>query len=302
MNRIGFVDLDTSHPRSFVKRINSLDGFSVAAVFDRGRIKGPEETESFCRDFDVECCESLDKLLSRVDGVMVLSVDWETHWHDIKSALETGIACYCDKPILTNVEEARLFVDLAEKSKTPVFGGSGWRWNEPIQAAHRENASRIVDHVFASAPNHRYYYGIHAAECILGLLGPGITWVRVERHDQEGSTLVTMGHRRGAVARMLLEAPFADRIVPYTVDGEPQAVTFRVDDIHDGICRTFCAMVKTGLPPAPPVDLVESMQIMFAVEESIQTGNRVLVNDAKKVEGVPSGDYVAKYREKHSRL
>ena len=96
MKKIGFIDLDTSHPRSFAKRINAIDGFKVAGVFDRGKIKGAKETSDFCRDFNVKEYTSAKNLAEECDGVMILSADWETHFEDVKAVLETGKACYCD--------------------------------------------------------------------------------------------------------------------------------------------------------------------------------------------------------------
>jgi hypothetical protein len=32
MKRIGFIDLDTSHPKSFVKVIERIEGFKVTAM------------------------------------------------------------------------------------------------------------------------------------------------------------------------------------------------------------------------------------------------------------------------------
>lgn len=52
MKQIGFVDLDTTHPRSFVKRLNAMSNVRVSGVFDRGRKNGETETEVFCQEFD----------------------------------------------------------------------------------------------------------------------------------------------------------------------------------------------------------------------------------------------------------
>ncbi|MBN1670593.1 MAG: Gfo/Idh/MocA family oxidoreductase [Kiritimatiellae bacterium] len=295
MKRIGFIDLDTSHPRSFAKRLHAMPGVRVTAVFDRARVRGREETESFCRDFDAAKCESPAQLAQQCDGIMILSADWETHGEDLKLCLEAGIPCYSDKPLLGSLAQIRAFVDAAAATGTPVFGGSGWRWNEPVQTACRQYARRAVDHVLAVAPNHGFYYGIHAVECVLGLLGPGITWVKTERAEEKGR-LVALGHRRGAVARVMLESPFFWRKVAFTVDREPVEATYTGDDIHDGICNTFVRMLESGQSPIEPSDLVESVKVMFAVEESATTGRTVSPDALEAVTGHESAAFMAEYR------
>ncbi len=295
MKKIGFIDLDTKHPRSFVKRINAMDDMQVAAVYDRARVLGQTETDAFCREFGAVACNSTAALAQECDGVMVLSADWATHYPDLEVLLKAGVPCYCDKPLLASRNEVDAFIALANETDTPVFGGSGWRWNSKIQDAAAKYCNTAIRDVLISGPNQRFYYGIHVIETVLGLLGPGIDWCRVEKVGPP-FTVVSLGHRRGTIVRCLLEAPFKyARTIYFSADNQDCEVEFSIDDIHNGVCDTFAEMVRSGLSPCSPEDLVESVMVMFALEESVKAGSRVDIATSTAITEIDSSAFMEEY-------
>ena len=127
MLKIGFIDLDTSHPRSFAKRLNAMPDVQVTGVFDRGRVKSADETVGFAAEFGIEIYGTALELARSSDGVMVLSADWETHFDDVMTCLEVGTACYCDKPVFGSRDEISQFLEAARTAEMLFMGGSGWR-------------------------------------------------------------------------------------------------------------------------------------------------------------------------------
>jgi hypothetical protein len=294
MKKIGFIDLDTSHPRSFVKRINAMDEFKVTGVFDRGRVKGKAETRAFCEEFGVKEYASVKTLAEDCDGVMVLSVDWETHLEDIKAVLEAGKACYCDKPLVKSLDEIDRFTELCSKNSAPVFAGSGWRWNLKTKAlAEKIKNSRISDAVFC-APHSRYFYGIHAVEWISGVFGSGIESVKAETKAQV--TIVSLYHKRGMAIRLLLETDGSlSRFNVFSADGEDYSLFLDADDIHDGICGNFTQCVSSGKSPAAIEELTESVRVMFAIEESLISGEKICPGALKKITSISSSAFMTDY-------
>jgi len=294
MKKIGFIDLDTSHPRSFAKRINAMDGFKVTGVFDRGRAKGKDETKVFCKEFEVKEYGSVKALAEDCDGVMVLSADWETHLEDIKVVLEAGKACYCDKPLVKSLDELEQFVELCENSDAPMFANSGWRWNAKTKAlAEKIKDSCISDAVFC-VPHSRYYYGIHGVEWICGLFGSGIESVKVEIEAEV--TIVSVYHKRGMAVRLILETDSSlSRFNVFAADGEDYSLVLDGDDIHDGICGNFAQCVSSGKSPATIEELTEAVKIMFAIEESLITEEKVSIDAVKQVTSVSSTEFMADY-------
>ena len=294
MKKIGFIDLDTSHPRSFVKRINAMDDFQVTGVFDRGRAKGKTETKAFCEEFGVKEYDSAKALAKDCDGVMVLSADWETHLEDIKAVLEAGKACYCDKPLVKSLDEIEEFVELCKNTKAPMFAGSGWRWNAKTKVlAEKIKDSRISDAIFC-VPNGRYFYGIHGIEWICGLFGSGIESVKVETKAQ--ITIVSIYHKRGMAVRLILETDGSlSRFNVFSADGKDYSLFLDADDIHDGICDNFAQCVSSGKSPARIKELTEAVRVMFAIEESLITGEKVSIDAVKQVTSVSSTEFMADY-------
>ncbi len=295
MGKIGFVDLDTSHPRSFVGRINSMKDVKVTGVFDRGRKNGPDETKAFCEEYGADEFNSVEALCESCDGVMVLSADWETHFKDVQTCMNKGVPCYCDKPVFSSRQEIEEFLNTGLETRTPFFGGSGWRWNHVTQEFYRKYSKNSIKDMLVIGQSDFFYYGIHAVDWMLGLLGPGAEWVKHEVKGEDMS-ISSIGHNRGCVVRLMLETkPDVGRRCFANADGEDHFITFGVEEIHNGICGMFVEMVKTGIQPAGYGDYVESLLVMFALAESRETGARVGVAEAFGVDGISSEEFMKKY-------
>jgi hypothetical protein len=294
MKKIGFIDLDTSHPRSFVKIINAMDDFQVTGVFDRGRAKGKAETVAFCEEFKVKEYDSANALAEDCDGVMILSADWETHLEDIRAVLESGKACYCDKPLVKSLDEIEQFIELCENSNAPVFAGSGWRWNAKTKAlAEKIKDSRISDAVFC-VPFSRFYYGIHGVEWISGLFGSGIESVKAEIETE--LTIVSVYHKRGMAIRLILETgPSLSRFNIFSADGKDYSLSLDAHDIHGGICNNFAECVKSGKSPATIEELTESVRVIFAIEESLITGEMASPAALQTISSISSTEFMEDY-------
>ena len=295
MLKIGFIDLDTSHPRSFVKRLNAMENVQVTGVFDRGRKKGKEETKKFCEEFGVTEFDSVNSLCENCDGVMVLSADWGTHFKDVECCMRHGKACYCDKPVFASRDEIDAFLGLAQETQTPFLGGSGWRWNQTSRKFFEETSGKKIQDILITGQSELFYYGIHTVDWLLGLIGSGAEWVKYEAKAPNMS-FVSLGHQRGCTVRMLLEMAFdTGRFFWTNVEGQEYSVSLDVDTVHNGICNNFIEMLKTGRQPAQYNDYMESLLIMFALEESRVTGKRVKIKDASRIKEIDSTDFMTEY-------
>lgn len=271
MMNIGMVGLDTSHPGSFARRLNRMNGVRVAGAVDRGSA-APQRLAEFCRDSGAAAFPTVGELAGRCDAVMVLARDWNTHLADLEILMRMGVPCYCDKPLFGSHAEVERFLAVAEETGTLFFGGSGWRWNSLTRKIFEENRDREIAGVFMTGQNDLFYYGIHAAEWLLGLLGPGVEAVEDQGRCRTMRS-VRVVHRRCREIELLLEtSPAIGRRCWLTVDHRDLFLQLDLDLIHDGICETFVNMVKTGEQPAAYRDYVESVLVLLALQESILTG------------------------------
>ncbi|MFC1679620.1 Gfo/Idh/MocA family oxidoreductase [Elusimicrobiota bacterium] len=79
-------------------------------------------------------CREYRELLPKVDAV-VIAVPTEKHFEVGMAALEAGAHCLIEKPIASNVEEARQLLDLSEKKHLQLQVGHIERFNPAVLAA-----------------------------------------------------------------------------------------------------------------------------------------------------------------------
>jgi hypothetical protein len=132
-------------------------------------------------------------------------------------------------------------------------------------------------------------------------VGSGAEWVKAETCEDSSSKIVTISHKRTAVSRLIIESPFFFYKILFTADKKPESVAFNVEDIHHGICHTFAEMIVTGKAPLTPENLVESVKVMLAVEESIPENKKININELKTVKEIKSADFMREYREHYQR-
>jgi hypothetical protein len=296
MIKVGLVDIDTSHAASFAKILRETGDFRVTHVFDKGQVRSDQEVDAFCNDYDCRRCGSVDELADRVDAAMVLSADWDVHLARLTPLLQAGKPTFIDKPLAGNTEDLATFVKVAKSTATPVLAGSGWRYNLPIQKAHKKYAAKKIDNVLAMMHRDFMYYGIHAVGMVLGLLGSGIETVFMSRHDEYASVM-QFTHRRGTCGYLQLNLPqnCFNYGVEFTVNRQWQAVTFKATDIHRGVFKTFMEMVNLCKSPLTPEELTEPAKILLAALQSWEQHQPVRVADLKPSDAYPSTDFMKSY-------
>ena len=272
MTRIGIVDLDTSHGESFAKQIAAIDGAELVATLDHLDIRDDAYVDDYCGERGCKrCATAADMMEVGVDAVAVLSVNWDAHLDRAKPFLEAGVPVFIDKPMAGSAAGVAEFQALVEKTGTPFFEGSGWRWNATISKVREEFATKQIDCVMASAPNQYFYYGIHSAELALGLLGPGMESVQMVRHDEKG-TLIHFVHSRGTRGYLQPQCGFPFRAASFVVDGEFHCAEFPIPEIHRSVVETLIATATKGEGPLPVHQTGESVKILAAAIQSHQTG------------------------------
>ena len=169
--RIGMIGLDTSHVTAFTKIINDptakghVPGAKVVAAYKGGspdiessisRVDG--YTKTLREDYGVEICKTIEDLCTKVDAVMIESVDGRPHLMQAQPVIEAGLPLYLDKPMAGSLRDVLEIFRLAEEAKVPVFSSSSLRYGENTQAVRGGSIGKVVYALCSSPaklePNH----------------------------------------------------------------------------------------------------------------------------------------------------
>lgn len=171
--KIGFIDyyLDEWHANNYPAMLREHSGGRIEVGFAYGMIPSPiskKTSGEWCREYGIEHCASIEKLIEKSDALVVLSPDnCEMHEELSKLALLSGKKTYIDKTFAPSKASAEAIFALAERYGTPCYSTSALRFAE-------EYGPLKGKEVLAAAfwgPNNFETYSIHQLEPMMMLMG-----------------------------------------------------------------------------------------------------------------------------------
>ena len=142
--RLGIIGLDTSHVIAFTKEINNPEnnyGCKVVAGYRGGspdiassadRIDG--FTQKLRDDYGLEIVDTIEELCTKVDGILLESVDGRPHLEQIKPVLAAGKPVFVDKPMAGNLGDVIEIFRLAKEAGVPCWSSSSLRFSPGISS------------------------------------------------------------------------------------------------------------------------------------------------------------------------
>ncbi len=229
------------------------------------------EVEGFIRRFGLEKrCESLEELAQMCDVGFIQGCNWDDHLRCAMPFIQRGKPVFLDKPMVGSLRDCRAVQKLAEDGAV-ILGSSSARYAYEVQAfLNTPEAERgeIVT-VFGTAGVDEFNYGVHIAEAVGGLLGPGAEWVRYLGRGEAGGKYSESYYVQFASGKSAVYNTFTGVWQPFviTVMTTKSTYFFKMDSN-----RLYAALMEQianrmeGKPSllAPPEDLLESVKIMLA--------------------------------------
>ncbi len=287
--RVGIIGLDTSHVVAFTSLLNDpkakgdLAGVRVVAAFPAGSpdiASSRDRIEGFTKQlrdkFQVEIVDSIDALLSRVDVVMLESVDGRPHLAQVAPVFKAKKPVFIDKPLAGSLADALQIFALAEASGTPCFSSSSLRFSPSIRdLKSNADVGEIVGcdaYGPCSLEEHHpdlFWYGVHGVESLFTVMGTGC--VSVSRVQTEGTELAVgtwSGGRIGTFRGIRLgKADYG-------------ALAFGTKGIaygkgyggYEPLVVEICKFFRTGRPPVEARETLEIFAFMEAADESKRRG------------------------------
>lgn len=286
--RLGIVGLDTSHCLAFTRILNDpdqpddqrVDGARVTHAWGAEAKPGEEATiaerrAELTERWGVRMVGRPASLVGKVDSVLLLSVDGSTHVSQARPFLAREIPLFIDKPFTNSVAQARALVKLVRASSAPVMSCSALRWAEEVTATRSEFATigEPIGGCFCGPGSHKpgipgsFFYGIHAAEMMQAVMGPGVDCVR-SRHT-ESEDVVTVAYRdgRSAVLRFVRGCPEGFWL-SVSCPGGRRLVPVDKGTFYIRMLREIVGMFRTGTPAVPLDDTFEIVALLEACDKS----------------------------------
>ena len=288
--RVGIIGTDTSHAIEFTRIFNdSSDAQHVAGVRVVAAYKGgsPDVEESRSRvdkyaaelrdKWNIELVDSIPKLCSMVDGVLLESVDGRVHLSQAKPVFEAGKPVFIDKPLAASYQDAKEIARLANEARVPWFSSSSLRyWEETQRLKNPQGLGRSMGYsVYSPSPTEPHHpdlmwYGIHGVEMLYTLMGTGCESVSHINTDLEDVVVGKWSGGRLGVLRGFRSGLYAYGITAFNEKGvlksDPKPFSYRP------LLVEIAKFMQTRVPPVSAEETLEIFAFMQAAEISKAEG------------------------------
>ena len=287
--RLGIVGTDTSHVTNFTRAFNDpafpehVPGARVVAAYKGGspdiessRSRIEKFTEELRSKWNVEIVPDIPTLCSKVDAVLLESVDGRVHLAQAREIIAARKPMFIDKPLAATLEDAREIARLAKEAGVPWFSTSSLRYSEIVTALKSPDATGVTTWGPGPTEEHHYldlsWYAIHPIEMLYALMGTGCEEVwRVTTPDADVVAGRWNGGRIGTVRALR----------PYGAYGAvvfgPKKVLQSHDKMRAGytpMLREIVKFFETRVPPVPNEETLELFAFMDAAQKSKEQGGR----------------------------
>lgn len=285
--RLGIVGTDTSHVVAFASVLNDpaskdyLPGARIVAAY-KGGSQDIEESVSrvdkyaaeLHSKYGVEIVPDISTLLTKVDAVLLESVDGRPHLAQFREIVKGHKPVFIDKPLASTLSDAREIAKVAKEAGVPWFTSSSLRFSDGIPALRIAGLNGAS--VWAPGPQEAHHeldlswYGIHGVEMLYTILGPGCEQVwRVSTADQDE---ITGRWKDGKIGVLRLIRPYSSY---GAVVFSPKEVRTNEKDLYTGYRALLVEIVKffqTGKSPVPEQETLEMFEFMDASQRSLKAG------------------------------
>jgi hypothetical protein len=287
--RLGIIGTDTSHVPAFTKLFNDasapghIAGFRVVAAYKGG---SPDIENSISRvdqyaatlssQFGVEIVPDIATLVTKVDGVLLESVDGRPHLEQARPVIRAGKPLFIDKPLAASLDDARELARLAKAAGVPWFSSSSLRFGEI--GTTMKFADTMGVSIWGPGPLEPHHlldlswYGIHAIEVLYTLMGTGCE--TVSRTTSEASDVMVGRWKDGRIGTVRTIRPYSDygAVVfrpKVVVESHPKS---EAAANYQALVGQIARLFQTGKPPVPNEETLEIMAFMDAAQRSKQQG------------------------------
>jgi hypothetical protein len=288
--KVGIIGTDTSHAIAFTKILNNprnpdhIPGARIVAAYKGGSVdiessrnRVEQYAAELAKDWNVEIVPDIQTLLGKVDAVLLESVDGRPHLEQAKAVIAAGKPLFIDKPLSSKFEDAVEIARLAKSRGVPWFSSSSLRWAKSLGPLAQPGLKGAI--VWGPGPleEHHYldlsWYGIHAAEMLFTLLGPGCE--SVTRTYAAGQDEVTCRWRDGRIGTMRALRPYAEfGAIVIQEDNKVLQSPAQFEYSYVPLVREIVKFFESRKPPIAEAETLEIFAFLDAAQKSREQGGK----------------------------
>ena len=290
--RVGVIGTDTSHVPAFAGLLNGdpnapdhIAGARVVAAWKGGSQDIQESigrVDQFAGDvrtkYGVEIVPDIATLLSKVDVVLLTSLDGRVHLEQARPVIAAHKPLFIDKPLAATLEDAREIARLAKAAGVPWFSSSSLRFGA-IGAAMKlpglTGAATWGPGPFeAHHPLELAWYAIHPVELLYTIMGTGCE--SVTRIAGKDADVIVGRWKDGRIGTVNAVRPYSDYgAVAFrgreSVESHPNAAA--ATDYRP-LVGEIVKFFQTGQPPVSNEETLEIFAFLDAAQRSKEAGGR----------------------------
>ena len=284
--RLGIIGTDTSHVPAFTKLINGMGGVRVVAAY-KGGSKDLEESYSRVdkyaeeiRGAGVEIVPDVATLLSKVDGVLLESVDGRVHLEQARPVIAAHKPLFIDKPLSATLEDAREIARLAKEAGVAWFSSSSLRFGAIGASMKFSDTTGAETWGPGPVEPHHYlelaWYAVHPIEVLYTIMGPGCE--SVTRISGATADVIVGRWKDGRIGTVRAIRPYSDYgAVVYrgktVVESHPKS-SEAAD--YKQLVLEIVKFFQTGKPPVANEETLEMFAFMDAAQKSKEQGGKTV--------------------------
>lgn len=288
--KVGIIGLDTSHVIAFTKSLNNpsdpqyVPGLRVVAAYKGG---SPDIKESWSRvdkyteelrdKWHVEIVKDIPTLCSKVDAVLLESVDGRPHLEQVKPVFAAHKPVFIDKPLAGSYQDGKEIAELGKAAGVPWFTASSLRfWSETARLEHPVGIGQLISYDVVGPTSRQphepsmFNYGVHAVEMLYQLMGSGCESVSMQTSGNEDVLVGRWKDGRLGVMRGFSSGLYAFSITAYGTKGIVHSVG-KPEAYHE-LLQQIVKFFQTGVPPVDNNQSLECLAFMEAADRSVARG------------------------------
>ena len=290
--RVGIIGTDTSHSPAFTKLFNGdpaapehVPGARIVAAYKGGSKDIPDSSgrvdqfaEELRTKYGVEIVPDIATLLTKVDAVLLSSIDGRVHLEQAKPVIAAHKPLFIDKPLAATLEDAREIARLAKAAGVPWFSSSSLRFGAIGAAMKLPNLTGAM--TWGPGPFEPHHpldlawYAIHPVELLFTIMGSGCE--TVTRTSGSDADVITCRWKDGRTGTVTAVRPYSDYgAIAFrgheSVESHPkagQATDYRP------LVLEIVKFFQTGKPPVPNEETLEIFAFIDAAQRSKEQGGK----------------------------